>query len=117
MQIFGTDYYDRSVICSGKAAVSIFFQIDDTSTNTFFDWIANATAGGDVYIDLNRVLPKTTSATNNMYGYDGTDTMPDCGNVCWYAVETPLKMTQAEHDYFVYEQNASNARQTGLGSS
>ena len=93
MQIFGNDYYDRSVICSGQGAISIFFKVG-TEGNDFFDWQSNATANGTVYIDLNKIIPKTVSATNNIYGYDGTDTMPPCENVCWYVVETPFAITQ-----------------------
>ena len=96
MQIFAKDFYDRKVICTNQVgAVSIFFQIDteEDKDNPFFDWQANATAGKEVYIDLNSVMKKTTSATNNIYGYVGTDTMPGCAQVCWYVVESPLKMS------------------------
>lgn len=119
MQIFGKDFYDRKVVCSGQTgAVSIFFQIDpEDKDNPFFDWQANATAKGDVYIDLNSILKKTTSATNNIYGYSGTDTMPGCEQVCWYVVESPLKMSQAQHDFFQYKDYTSNARATGQGVS
>lgn len=101
MQVFGTDYYDRAVICKGKGAISIFFKVG-TEANNFFDWQSNATAGGDVYIDLNKVIPKTVSATNNIYGYSGTDTMPPCDKVCWYVVESPLGITQEQVDFFKY---------------
>ena len=52
---------------------------------------------------------------NNIYGYKGTDTMPGCEGVCWYIIETPLPITTAQRDFFVYENNPSNARSTGLG--
>ena len=117
MQIFGNDYYKRHAICSGKGATSVLFKIDDTKPeNNFFDWQANATAGGDVYIDLNRVIPKTTGATQIVYGYSGTDTMPGCEAVCWYVVESPFTITTAQRDFFIYQSKASNARTTGLGN-
>lgn len=123
MQIFGNDFYSRHVTCfSGVGATSIFFMVDPANPdvgNPFFDWQADATAGNPVTIDLNTALPKTTSATNNIYGYSGTDTMPTCQPVCWYAVETPLGISQAQADFFklTYEEVTypSNARTTGLG--
>ena len=39
IQIFGNDKFDTHMICYGKAAVSILFKIDDTTTGSdFFDW-------------------------------------------------------------------------------
>ena len=118
MQIFGDDFYGRHAICSGQGAVSILFTIDDTTSGSefFTDWQSAATAGEAVTIDLNKVLPKTTGATNIIYGYSGTDTMPGCGAVCWYVVESPQTITTAQRDFFIYESNASNARTTGLGN-
>ena len=117
MQIFGIDYYKRKAICSGKGATSVLFKIDDTTSgNDFFNWIDTATAGGDVQIDLNKVIPKSIGATEIIYGYSGTDTMPGCDHVCWYVVEAPFTITTAQRDFFVYEQNSSNARGTGQGN-
>jgi len=123
MQIFGWDYYNRHVVCSGKGATSIFFNIDpdDPDTgNDFFNWQTDATAGNDVTLDMSLINSKTTAMTNNIYGYSGTDTMPGCTGVCWYAIETPLKISTAQRDFFrltvddkTYD---SNARMTGLGS-
>ena len=66
------------------------------------------------------VMPKMIAATDNIYGYVGTDTMPGCDNVCWYALETPLSISQEQIDFFklTYESKTydSNARNTGLGS-
>ena len=45
MQVFGRDLYDRHIICDGNSAISLFFNIDDSSTSDFFDWQAKATAG------------------------------------------------------------------------
>ena len=71
MQVFGDDFYGIHQICSGQGAVSILFKIDDTTSGSEFfdDWQSTATAGGSVTIDLNKVLPKTTGATNIIYGY------------------------------------------------
>ena len=53
MQIFGVDLMNRHAICSGKGAISVFFAIDDSSSNKFFDWQDDALAGEDViHIDL-----------------------------------------------------------------
>ena len=52
---------------------------------------------------------------NNIYGYKGSDTMPGCEGVCWYIIETPLPITTAQRDFFIYENNPSNARSSGLG--
>ena len=58
--------------------------------------------------------------TSNIYGYSGTDTMPGCENTCWYAIETPLGISQAQVDFFKLTTGGktydSNARVTGLGS-
>jgi len=124
MQIFGFDYYERSIVCSGKGATSIFFNIDplDPDTgNDFFKWQADATAGlSEVVLDMSKVTPKTTAMTNNIYGYSGTDTMPGCDHVCWYALETPLKISTAQAAFFKLTVDGttydSNARVTGLGS-
>ena len=45
MQVFGKDLYGRHIICDGDSAISLFFNIDDSSTSDFFDWQAKATAG------------------------------------------------------------------------
>lgn len=105
MQIFGDDYYTRHQICSGQGAISILFKIDDTTSGSAFfdDWQSAATAKESFTIDLNKVVPKTTGATNIIYGYSGTDTMPDCGPVCWYVIESPQTITTAQRDFFVYE--------------
>ena len=117
MQIFGNDFYSRSAICQDKGATSILFKIDDSGSGSdFFDWIADAQAGNTVTIDLNKVIPKTTGATNIIYGYSGTDTMPGCTPVCWYVLEAPQTITTAQRDFFIYNNQASNARVTGLGS-
>lgn len=124
MQIFGWDAYNRSVTCEGQGATSVFFKVDPNNTDTgndFFNWQSDAkTPGNEVQIDLSLVQPKTLSTTDNIYGYDGTDTMPGCGNVCWYVVESPQGISQGQVDFFKlilgeyrYE---SNARDTGLGS-
>jgi len=60
------------------------------------------------------------AATDNIYGYPGTDTMPGCDSVCWYALETPYSISQAQLDFFTLTDSGtkydSNARLTGLGS-
>ena len=39
MQIFGWDLFDRHFICTEKkGALSIFFEVDDTAEQKFFDW-------------------------------------------------------------------------------
>ena len=43
--------------------------------------------------------------------------MPECGAVCWYVFEKPYKITTAQRDFFVYESNTSNARDTGVGNT
>ena len=111
MQIFGSDLARQSILCNGKGAVSIFFQIDtEEEGNSFFDWQADAAAGRDVSIDLSSILPKTAEVTNNIYGYSGTDTMPGCENVCWYVIETPQTISKAQHDFFKLPGKDSNAR-------
>ena len=45
MQIFGKDLYDRHIICDGNGAISVFFSIDDSSTNEFFEWQASSSNG------------------------------------------------------------------------
>ena len=118
MQIFGNDKFNNRLICLEKAAVSILFKIDDSSEGSdFFDWQENAAEGKEVRIDLEKLLPMTTQDKNNIYGYSGTDTMPGCEHVCWYVLESAQKITTAQRDFFVYESNASNARNTGFGDT
>ena len=65
-------------------------------------------------------MPKTIAATDNIYGYSGTDTMPGCSNVCWYAQETPFSISEDQLDFFTFKDGgktyASNARDADLGS-
>ena len=44
-------------------------------------------------------------------GYLGTDSMPVCTDrLCWYLINQPFTITQAEFDFFNVEGQASNAR-------
>lgn len=44
-------------------------------------------------------------------GYLGTDSMPVCTDrLCWYLINQPFTITQAEFDFFNVEGQTSNAR-------
>ena len=86
MQIFGNDTYNRALACfSQHSAISVFFKLDDTSTNPFFDWQAEASKGGTVTIDPSLFLTQISGTTATVSGYMGTDSMPPCSyGTCWY---------------------------------
>lgn len=87
MQVFHHDFYDRKLLCvSNTAAVSVFFQIDDSAAdNPFFDWQADAKNNDPVSIDLTQIISKIAGMINHVDGYDGSDSMPPCTqHVCWY---------------------------------
>ena len=90
---------------------------DPSQGHSFFDWQENAKSSGsyEVRVDFSLVLPHDTADKNNIYGYAGTDTMPGCDSVCWYIIETPQVISQAQLDFFKMQDLASNARQIGLG--
>lgn len=53
MQIFLDDVDSRALFCSAhKAALSLMFTVDDTSTSSFFDWIADAQAGNEISVSI-----------------------------------------------------------------
>jgi len=79
MQIVHADVEKRGVLCNGTSIVSVFFNINDTANDTgFFDWQANATKGGDIYLDMGKIAPKQSAMFANIQGYYGTDSMPMC---------------------------------------
>lgn len=44
--------------------------------------------------------------------------MPDCGYVyCWYIVQTPYTLTQAQHDFFKYPGQPYNIRNNNLSTN
>jgi len=103
MQIFSNDPYKNKLLCTaGIAAISILFELDDASNNPWFDWQANATAGLPVTVDLNSILSKVGGTTNSVSGYSGSDTMPDCGKVCWYIVNQPQQINSTQLNFFMY---------------
>jgi hypothetical protein len=95
MQIFSKDFFNYGILCTAHVgAISILFQLDDVSPpNPFFNWQASVTAGQPVTVDINSILNKVGGMTNTVSGYSGTDTMPDCGKVCWYIVNQPQTIT------------------------
>jgi hypothetical protein len=77
--------------------------------NPLFSWQANATAGGEVYVDLSTVMSKVAGTVNSITGYPGTDTMPwgsptsttSCATgVCWYVVNQVYQINQDELNFF-----------------
>ena len=90
MQIFGTDVYNRHLLCLGAtgAAISILFKLDATAaSNPFFAWQADAKAGNPITVDPSLVLSKIAGTINSVSGYSGTDTMPGCTTgTCWYVI-------------------------------
>jgi hypothetical protein len=57
LQAFTTDPYGRSIGCyAHKAAFVMLFTVGDA--NSFFDWQADATAGGEVTVDLGLVFSR-----------------------------------------------------------
>jgi len=97
MQVVHADPQKRGVLCNGTAVVSMFFNINDTAPDTgFFDWQANATNNGDVYLNMSKLAPKSSAMFTNIQGYYGTDSMPDCPYItCWYLVEQVIPITTA----------------------
>jgi len=74
MQIFFTTK-SSVFLCKGEqAALSIFFNKDDTAgDNPFFDWQADATAGNDINVDLSLVVSRISAMVEYIYGYIGSD--------------------------------------------
>jgi hypothetical protein len=91
MQIFSTDPLNLHLICRTGGVISVLFKVDDTKPNSFFDWQAAATAGGDVNIDISLLLSRVAGSTTTVTGYIGTDSMPPCtSSTCWYVVNQPF---------------------------
>lgn len=114
MQIVLNDTLKQAQFCTAhEGALSIFFDVDDSSTNSFWDWI-----GQDEFtIDLNQVFTKTTAIQSQMYGYAGTDTMPNCKTpFCWYLNVPAGTITQAQLDQLKLAGQEWNNRQADITS-
>ena len=119
MQVAHADVDHRAVLCNGTTFTSIFFKIDDNTTDTgFFDWQADATAGKDVSINLDKLTPKSTAMYSDITGYYGTDSMPPCDIFsCWYLLKRPLTISTAAFNFFKVNGVAFNNRQLDLTPS
>jgi hypothetical protein len=74
------------------------FNVGDTQSS-FWDWVGLGPAQIPSF-DLNQIFTKTGAMSSIIYGYIGSDTMPDCTNFfCWYVTNMPTgTITQATLD-------------------
>lgn len=93
LQLFHNDTLDLHLGCSsGRAAISLFFDLNGTEPNNgFFDFTKSSNAGT---IDISKILDIASSMKSTVSGYTGTDSMPPCSNgVCWYLYEKVFAIT------------------------
>jgi len=96
------------------------FNIGQTQSS-FWDWVSLGPAQIPNF-DLNQIFAKTGAMSSIMYGYVGSDSMPDCTDkFCWYVTNMPTgTITQATLDQLKYTQGVPsydyNNRATNLGA-
>ena len=121
VQIIVDDVYKRAEYCkSYKGGFSLMFNIGQTQSS-FWDWVSLGPAQIPNF-DLNQIFAKTGAMSSIMYGYVGSDSMPDCTDkFCWYVTNMPTgTITQATLDQLKYTQGVPsydyNNRATNLGA-
>ena len=68
---------------SGGDASNVLVDVEPTG-NTFWSWLDHV-SDAEFDFDLNLAFNKTSPTDVNMFGYEGTDSQPDCTlNWCWY---------------------------------
>ena len=107
-QIFGNELKNSVFWCEDqRAAITVFLTIDDSAEENPF-W--SSWAGKDTFsYDLTQLFDKTVAMDQSILGYKGSDTMPTCNIVCWYAFVEPFTITQATYDLMLGQgQNITN---------
>ena len=96
-------------MCNGTSIVSYFFNIDaNDQPNPFFDWQGETNPS----VNLTMLSDKSFGMFENLTGYAGTDSMPDCPyRTCWYLLEKAYTLSQAQFDFFKVPNVLSNNRQ------
>ena len=115
MQIMADDIYKRAEKCQNNiGGFSLMFTVGETQSS-FWDWVGTQDIKN---LDLNLLFPKTQAMTTQMYGYVGTDTMPDCTDLmCWYINMPAQTITQATLDMLKDPSVEYNNRATNLGAN
>jgi len=105
LQIYHEDPFKRSFICGKKSAViALLFKVSDTA-NDFFDWIPESLDNKSPItneINISKLIPKDVAMHSTLRGYVGSDTQPNCQATCWYVIEEPFPISQAQLDFFKY---------------
>ena len=106
---------------SGKAILSVFFNVtdDEKSTladpGTFFNWMDQKANSTNATVDLSQVLPKTAALNTTIAGYIGSDSTPPCdSDMCWYINEKVFKISSAQFEKLKVTGVAYNARASNM---
>ena len=80
-------------MCNGTSIVSYFFNVNSTADaidNPFFDWQGDENPS----VNLTMLTGKSFGMFEDLTGYAGTDSMPDCPyRTCWYLLEKLFSLT------------------------
>ena len=101
---------------SHLGAFSLFFNVDTTESTDFWAWTDQMTAGQNLTIDLSKVFDKNKAIQSQMWGYQGSDTEPNCTlKFCWYFNYPPQTITQETLDKLKVDGVEANYRDMNLG--
>jgi len=93
-----TSFLNKNLTTRTSAAVSILFEVDDSSAANPFITALNFTKIATARtLNMNTLLISQLPSPIPFYTYQGSTTTPPCNEtVNWYVVTTPLKITTAQ---------------------